>query len=64
MIGPRVRPRCDDDDGFVSPCPSTWQHPLVIAAATVIMQGIGEIMVRRYLQAPEDSPRKKGARRE
>lgn len=43
MIGPRVRvrPRCDDDDGYTSPCPSTWQHPLFIAAATVAMQAIG-----------------------
>lgn len=66
MIGPRVRvrPRCDDEDDYGSPCPSTWQHPLFIAAATVAMQAVGEIIVRRYLQSAEDSPRKKGPRRE
>lgn len=57
MIGPRVRvrvrPRCDDD---CPPCESPWAHPLVVAAATVVFQVLGEVIVRR-LTADDDEPK-------
>jgi hypothetical protein len=63
VIGPRVRvrPRCDDDYA----CPSPWAHPLLVAVATVALQAVGEIAVRRYLQdASDDAPKRKAKRRE
>jgi hypothetical protein len=59
----RVRRRCDDDCG----CPSPWSHPLVVAAATVTFQVIGEVVVKRLTasepepEQPAPPPRKRGA---
>ena len=71
MIGPRVRvrvrPRCDEE------CPSMWDHPIatgvVIAAATVALQVVGEVVVKRLTASepaesapePEKPTRKRGA---
>jgi hypothetical protein len=57
----RVRRRCDDE------CPSPWSHPLVVAAATVAFQVIGEVVVKRLTasesepEQPAPPPRKRGA---
>jgi hypothetical protein len=66
MIAPRVRVRvrrrCDDE------CPSVWQHPIAVAAATVAYQVIGEVVVKRLTatasepepEQPAPPPRKRG----
>ena len=73
---PRVRARVgnqwdDDDDGCICPTPGLLYHPLVIAAATVCLQVVGELFVRRYtdkgdsaeVEAEIEEPQPKRARR-
>jgi len=40
----------DEDDGCR--CPSPWGHPMAVAAATVVFQVLGEVVVRKVF--PEE----------